>query len=115
MIDNCLGVTANGLGITEVGLLSTIIAAPAVIGIEAVSIVIESLRVVGNQAIKMLSLKIEKHEKIAILAVSALNTISCLISKELSDDYISDEEYSLILLDFETFTRKKENTREKLR
>ena len=43
VIDNCLGVAAIGLGITGVGLLSTIVAAPAVIGIEAVSIVMELL------------------------------------------------------------------------
>ena len=36
VIDNCLGVTAIGLRITGVVLLSTIVAAPAVIGIEAV-------------------------------------------------------------------------------
>ena len=38
-IDNCLGVTAIGLGITGVSLLLTIVAAPAVIGMDAVSIV----------------------------------------------------------------------------
>ena len=37
-------------------------------------------RVVENQAIKTLSLKIENHQKIAMLAVSALSTISSLIS-----------------------------------
>ena len=52
MIDNCLGVTAIGLGITGVGLLSTIVAAPDVIGMEAVTIVMRLLRVVGNRAIK---------------------------------------------------------------
>ena len=46
-----------------------------------------------------------------MLAVSALKTISSLISKA-SDDSISDEEYSLILLEFETFTRMKEDLRE---
>ena len=46
-----------------------------------------------------------------MLAVSALNTISSLILKALSDDSISDEEYSLILLEFKTFTRMKENLR----
>ena len=77
MIDNCLGVAAIGLGITGVGLLSTIVAvaAPAVIEMEAVSIVMGLLRVVRNQAIKKMSLKIEKHEKIAMLAVSTPNTI----------------------------------------
>ena len=46
VIDNCLGIAAIGLGITGVGLLSTIVAAPAVIGMEAVSIVMGLLRVV---------------------------------------------------------------------
>ena len=54
-----------------------------------------------------------KHEKIALLAVSSLNTISSLISKALSDESISDDEYSLILFEFETFTRMKEDLREK--
>ena len=67
MIDNCLGAAAIGLGITGVGLLSTIIAAPAVIGMEAVSFVMGLLRSIGNQADKKLSLKIGKHEKIAVL------------------------------------------------
>ena len=58
-----------------------------------------------------MSLKIEKHEKIAMLAVSTLHTISSLISKAIYDDSISDEEYSLILLVFETFTRMKEDIR----
>ena len=58
VIDNCLDVTAIGLGITGVGLLSTIVAAPAVIGMEAVSIFMGLLRVVGNQAMKKRSLKI---------------------------------------------------------
>ena len=69
----------------------------------------------GNQATKKMSLKIEKHEKIAMLAVSTLNTISSLISKALTDDSISDKEYSLILLEFETFTRMKEDLRINLR
>ena len=80
VIDSCLGVNAIGLGITGVGLLSTIVAAPAVIGMEAVSIVMGLLGVVGNRAIKKMSLKIEKHKKIAMLAVSTLNTISSLLT-----------------------------------
>ena len=111
VIYNCLGVTAIGLGITGVGILSTIVAAPAVIKMEALSIVMGLLRVVGDQAIKKMALKIENHEKIAMLAASTLNTISSLISKALSDNSISDEEYSLILLEFETLTRMKEDLR----
>ena len=39
------------------------------------------LRAAGNQAVKKLSLRIEKQEKIAMIVVSSLNTISSLISK----------------------------------
>ena len=60
VIYSCLCVTAIGLGITGVRLLSTIVAAPAVIGMEVVSIVMGLLRVVGNRTIKTMSLKIEK-------------------------------------------------------
>ena len=111
MIDHCLGVSAIGLGITGVGVLSTIVAPPAVIEMEALTIVFGLLRVVGSRAIKKMSLKIEKHEKISMLAVSSLNTISSLMSKELTDDTISDEDYTLILLEFETFTQMKEDLR----
>ena len=57
MIDNCLGVTAIGIGMTRVDLLSTTAAAPFVIRMKTVSIVMGLLRVVGNRATKMLSLK----------------------------------------------------------
>ena len=60
MIDHCLGVAAIRLAITGVGLLSTIVAAPAVIGMEALSILMGLLRVLGNQVIKKMLLKIEK-------------------------------------------------------
>ena len=81
VIDNCLDITVIGLGITGVGLLSTIVAPAAVIGIKAVSIVMGFLRVVGNQTIIKLSLKIENHEKSVMLAVLELNTISSLFRK----------------------------------
>ena len=48
-----------------------------------------------------------------MLAVSSLNTINSFIARALSDDSISDEEYSLILLELETFARMKEDLREK--
>ena len=75
VIDNCLRVTAIGFGITGVGLLSTFVAAPAAIGIEAVSIFMGLVLVVENQAIKKLSLKIEKLEKFSMSAVLSFNTI----------------------------------------
>ena len=74
--------TAIGLRITGVSILSTIVVAPAVIGMEKVTIIVmKLLRVVWNRAIKKMSLKIEKHEKIAMLAVSHL-TLSIVSYQE---------------------------------
>ena len=56
-------------------------------------------------------MKIGKHKNMAMLAISAHNTITSLISKPLSDDSISDEEHSLFLLEFEAFARMKEELR----
>ena len=64
MIDNYLSVTAIQLGITGVGLLSINVAAPGVIEMEAVSIFMGLLRVVGNRANTKQSLNIEMHEKL---------------------------------------------------
>ena len=52
VIDNCLGVTAIGLAITGIDLLSTIVAAPAVIGMEAITIVMGLLRVEDIELLK---------------------------------------------------------------
>ena len=70
-----------GLGIAEVGLLTTILAAPVMIVIESPAIVVGIIKVVGCQAKKKCSLKAEKHKKIETLACSALNRISGLIPK----------------------------------
>ena len=64
VIDNCLSVTAIGLGITGVRLLTTMVAAPAVIGMEAVTIAMGLIRVVGNRSIKKMSLKIENMKRL---------------------------------------------------
>ena len=64
VFDNCLGVTAIEIAITGASLLLTIVAAPAVIGMEAVSIVMGLLRLAGNQTIKKMSLKIENMKRL---------------------------------------------------
>ena len=46
-----------------------------------------------------------------MLAVSARSSITSLISRALSDNSFSNEKHSLILLEFETFTRMTEDIR----
>ena len=100
-----------GLGVAGVGLLSTIIAAPIVISMEATALATGLMGIVGGLVNKRLMRKAEKHEKIKVLAEAKLNTISDLISKALNDDKVSDEEYTLILSELTKYKEMKEEIR----
>ena len=114
-VDDVLGVATMGLAISGIGVLSTVVAAPVVIVLEAIAVVAIVLRFIGGRVNKKLALKAEKHEKIKTLAEAKLNTISGYISKALEDDHISGEEYSLILSERVKFNEMKEEIRSKIK
>ena len=53
-----------GLSVAGVGILSTVIAVPAVIVMETTALGVGFLGIIGGQFNKMLMRKAEKHEKI---------------------------------------------------
>ena len=112
-IDSALIAASMGLGVAGVGLLSTIVAAPIVIAMEATALGTGLLGIIGGQVNKRLMRKAEKHEKIKVLAEAKLNTISDLISKALTDNKVSDEEYTLILSELTKYRQMKEEVRSK--
>jgi hypothetical protein len=114
-IDDVFILVTMGLGISGVGILATIVAAPIAIAMEAVALGVGAISIIGGQVNRKLILKAEKHEKIKTLADAKLNTISNHISKALIDDHISDEEYSLILGELEKFKQMKEEIRSKIK
>jgi hypothetical protein len=114
-IDSALVVSSMGLGAAGIGVLSTIVATPVAIAMEGIALGTGLLSIVGGQTNKKLMIKAEKHEKIKTLADAKLNTISDHISKALTDDQISDEEYSLILSELDKFNLMKEEIRSKIR
>lgn len=110
-ISTILLFSSMGLGVAGIGILSTIVAAPVAIAMEGIAVGTGFLSMVGSHVNKKLSLKVQKHEKIRTLAEVKLNTISGLISKALKDEYISDEEYSLILSELQKFNEMKKEIR----
>ena len=106
-IESTLLVTSLGLGGAGIGLLSTIIAAPVVVGMEAGAIVCGLASVAGKFLYKRLQAKARKHDEIRVLADSKLNTISDHVSKALHDGQITDEEFTLILSELEKFQAMK--------
>ena len=103
-------VAAGAGGIT---LLSTIVAAPAVIAIEGVALFTGILSIADKYSVKKSTSKAEKHEKIKTIASAKLDTISSHISKALSDNKVTDEEFRLILEELEKYKVMKEEVRTK--
>ena len=112
-VGSALVAASMGLGVAGVGLLSTIVAAPIVIAMEATALGTGLLGIIGGQVNKRLMRKAEKHEKIKVLAEAKLNTISDLISKALTDNKVCDEEYALILSELTKYHQMKEEVRSK--
>ena len=107
---------AVGLGVAGVSLLSTVVATPIVIVMEAVALGAGGLSVVGNLICdKVFSSKAKKHYQIMMLAQSKLNTISDHISKALQDNSISDEEFHLIVSELDKYNKMKEDIRSKVK
>ena len=112
-VDTTLQASGIALGVTGIGFLSTIAAAPVAIACEGVAIGAGFLSIVGGQVNKKLALKAEKHEKIKVLAESKLNTINSYISKALVDGIVSDSEYELILSELQKFKELMREIRDK--
>ena len=112
-VDTVLITITIGAGAGCITLLSTIVAAPAVIAIEGVALFTGLLSIIGKYSVKKSMSKAEKHEKIKTIASTKLDTISSHISKALSDNKVTDEEFRLILEELEKYKIMKEEVRKK--
>ena len=112
-VDTVLITETIGAGAGGISLLSTIVAAPAVIAIEGVALFTGLLSIIGKYSVKKSMSKAEKHEKIKTIVSAKLDTISSHISKALSDNKVTDEEFRLILEELENYKIMKEEVRTK--
>ena len=107
-----IAITVGG-GAGGIGLLSTVIAAPAVIEIEGVALFTGFLSIIGKYRVKKSTSKAEKHKKIKTIASVKLDTIASHVSKALGDNKVTDEEFRLILEELEKYKVMKEEVRSK--
>ena len=119
MVDNALivvTIVAKGTGAV---LLSTGVGAPFALGLGISGAVTGAVSLIGNIFSKKATTKAEKHLKIKTLATAKLNTIATHVSKAMMDDFISDEEFKLIMEEMEKYKALKEevrnNTKKKLK
>ena len=110
-VDTALLSASVGMGIGGVGLLSTIIAAPVVLGLEVAALGCGLLSVAGKFVSRRLSVKAKKHDEVMILAGSKLNSISDLVSRALTNGQISDEEFRVVVDEVHKYTQMKAEIR----
>ena len=110
-VDAALISASIGMGVGGVGLLSTIIAAPVVLGLEIAALGCGLLGVAGKFIGRRLSVKAKKHSDLIVLAESKLNTIADHVSRALADGAVSDEEFRLIIDEVSKYTQMKAEIR----
>ena len=92
-------------------LLTSGIGSPAVLGLGIGGTVAGAFSLFGNIVVRKMTIRAEKHLKIKTLASAKLDTIASHVSKALSDDFISDEEFKLIMEEQEKYKTMKEEIR----
>ena len=106
-LDTGLTAARVGLAASGIGLLSTIIAVPGAVGLQAGVIVWGLLGTGGKFIGRRLGVKTRKHDQIRVLAESKLHTIADRISTALTDGKISEEEFCLILSEVDKYDQMK--------
>ena len=96
-VDGAMTVASLGLGCAGVGLLTTVIAAPVVIGLEAAALACGAAGIASKFVEKRLAAKERKHNEIRVLALSKANTIASHVSDALRDAEVSDKEFRIIM------------------
>ena len=118
-VDNALIVVTIGAEGTGAVLLSTGVSAPFALALGISGVVTGAVSLIGNIFSKKATTKAEKHLKIKTLATAKLDTIASHISKALTDDFISNEEFNLIMEEMNKYKALKEevrnNTKKKLK
>ena len=119
IVDNALIIITIGAEGTSAALLGTGVGAPFALALGISGVVTGAISLIGNIFSKKATTKAEKHLKIKTLAAAKLDTIASHISKALIDNFISNEEFNLIMEEMNKYKAMKEeirnNTKKKLK
>ena len=110
-IDRGLITVTVCVGATGAALLATGAGAALGVALEISGAVTGGISLIGNIVSKKAATKAEKHLKISERAITKLDTIVSHISKALMDDFVSPEEFNLILEEMNKYKALKEEIR----
>ena len=119
VVDNSLAAATLGIGGTGGALVFTGVGSPIGAALAISGAAIGGITIIGKFCSRKATFKAIKHKEIRAFAVSKLNTVASHISKALMDDFISPEEFNLILEEMNKYKALKEevrsNTKKKLK
>ena len=111
MVDNGLITATVCVGAAGAVLLATGAGAALGVALEVGGAATGGISLIGNIVSKKARTKAEKHLKISQTAITKLDTIASHISKALMDDFVSPEEFNLILEEMNKYKALKEEIR----
>ena len=119
IVNSGLSSVVLAAGGTGGALLLTGVGVPISAALAIGGVVIGGVTIIGNFYSRKARTKGEKHLKISERAITKLDTIASHISKSLMDDFVSNEEFNLILEEVNKYKVLKEeirnNTKKKLK
>ena len=110
-IDRGLIMVTVCVGATGAALLATGAGSVLGVALEVSGAVTGGISLIGNIVSKKAATKAEKHLKISERAITKLDTIASHISKALMDDFVSPEEFNIILEEMNKYKALKEEIR----
>ena len=113
VVQHGLVVGAIGFGATSLGAITTVVETPLAIAMDVGVVTAGILSIASHRIGKYLRTKMSKHEKIRTLVEAKLCIISEYISRAIEDGVISEEEFSMILVEYKNFNAKKDEIRTK--
>ena len=119
IVDNALiTITIGAEGVGAI-LLATGAGAPFALALGISGAATGLISLIGNIFSKKATTKAEKHLKIKTLATAKLDTIASHVSKALMDDFVSPDEFNLVMEEMNKYKALKEevrnNTKKKLK
>ena len=111
ILNNGLSSVIIAAGGTGGALLLTGIGSPISAALAIGGVVIGGVTIIGNFYSRKARTKGEKHLKISERAITKLDTIASHISKSLMDDFVSNEEFNIILEEVNKYKVLKEEIR----
>ena len=119
IVDNVLIGGTVCVEVAAAVLMSSVVGSPVALGLGIGGIAARASSLIGSIVVRKTTIRAEKHLKIKTLASSKLDTIASHVSKALTDDFVSDEEFKLIMEELNKYKAMKEeirkNTKKKLK